>query len=217
MPHRGPPGRLPIARRPLRFAPGRPRPEIALTFDDGPGPTTAALLAELGRLEAPATFFVVGSRVGARSSEVTEMAVAGHEVGSHSWSHARLAGRPLRTWRELVRSARAVAACGVPRPRLFRPPYLSWSPSLAAAAALTGMRPVGWDTDPRDWEAQEADEIIDRVYSGASAGSIVLLHDRADCAATVEALPAIVNGLRDLGFRLVTVSGLLAPSGSGGA
>ena len=78
-----------------------------------------------------------------------------------------------------------------------------------------GDAPGGLGHGPARLEAPEADEIIGRVYSGASAGSIVLLHDRADCAATVEALPAIVNGLRDLGFRLVTVSGLLAPGGPG--
>jgi peptidoglycan-N-acetylglucosamine deacetylase len=201
--------RLPINRRPVRFAPGRPRREIALSFDDGPGPSTRELLSSLERLDAPATFFVVGSRVAERSDEVAAIAAAGHELGSHSWSHSRLAGRPLRTWYELGRSARAISACGAPRPRLFRPPYLSWSPSLAAATAVARAVPVGWDVDPRDWEAEDADEIIDRVYAGASGGSIVLLHDRGDCVATLEAVPAIVGGLRDLGLRLVTVSRLL--------
>src|SRR4051794_17262563 len=34
---------------------------VALTFDDGPGPQTTQILAELHRMQAPATFFVVGS------------------------------------------------------------------------------------------------------------------------------------------------------------
>jgi peptidoglycan/xylan/chitin deacetylase (PgdA/CDA1 family) len=193
----------------VRFVPGRPRREIALSFDDGPGPSTRELLSSLEGLDAPATFFVVGARVAGRSAEVAAIAAAGHELGSHSWSHARLAGRPLRAWRELARSARAISASGAPRPRLFRPPYLSWSASLAGATALARMVPVGWDVDPRDWEAEDAEEIVNRVYAGASGGSIVLLHDRADCRATLEALPSIVGGLRDLGLRLVTVSRLL--------
>ncbi|WP_208027403.1 polysaccharide deacetylase family protein [Rhabdothermincola sediminis] len=35
-------------------------PVIALTFDDGPGSFTAPIAEELRRLDAPASFFVVG-------------------------------------------------------------------------------------------------------------------------------------------------------------
>jgi peptidoglycan-N-acetylglucosamine deacetylase len=182
-----------------------------LSFDDGPGEMTAGLLATLEGLGAPATFFLVGSRIADRAAETAAIAAAGHEVGCHSWSHSRLAGRPLRTWRELRRSANETVSCGAPRPRLFRPPYLSWSRSLAAATALAGMLAVGWDVDPRDWEAERAEQIVDRVYTGASGGSIVVLHDSASCRATLEALPAIVTGLRDLGLRPVTISQLLEP------
>jgi hypothetical protein len=43
---------------------GPARREIALTFDDGPGPYTPALLDELARLHAPATFFEIGFMIG---------------------------------------------------------------------------------------------------------------------------------------------------------
>ena len=196
--------------RPARFAPARRRPDVALTFDDGPGDATETLLAELARHTAPATFFVVGSRIRGREPLIRSIAAGGHELGCHSWSHRRLARRPARAWIELRRTGRALRHAGAPSPRLFRPPYSSWSRALGSAVRLAGMRAVGWDVDPRDWEARDPELIVDRVYSGAHSGSIVILHDRADCAATRAALPALIGGLRDRGMRLVTVSELLA-------
>lgn len=204
--------------RPARSAAGRRRPDVALTFDDGPGDATEALLAELARGAVPATFFIVGSRIRGREPLIRSIAAGGHELGCHSWSHGRLARRPARAWIELRRTALALRRAGAPSPRLFRPPYLSWSRALGSAVRLAGMRAVGWDVDPRDWEVRDPELIVDRVYSGTHSGSIVVLHDRADCAATRAAVPALIGGLRDRGMRLVTVSELLAstpPSRSG--
>jgi peptidoglycan-N-acetylglucosamine deacetylase len=49
-----------LARQPFISAGGGERREIALTFDDGPGPYTPKLLDELQRLHVPATFFEIG-------------------------------------------------------------------------------------------------------------------------------------------------------------
>src|SRR5207302_38896 len=54
--------------RTLSYAPviqmaGAQHPEIALTFDDGPGPYTPQVLSVLEREGAPATFFEVGTQV----------------------------------------------------------------------------------------------------------------------------------------------------------
>jgi peptidoglycan-N-acetylglucosamine deacetylase len=49
-----------LERQPFIAAGGSERREIALTFDDGPGPYTPHLLDELERLHVPATFFEIG-------------------------------------------------------------------------------------------------------------------------------------------------------------
>lgn len=62
---------------------------VALTFDDGPHPeTTPALLAALD--DAPATFFLQGSRAADHPDLVRAIAAAGHTIGNHSWTHPRL-------------------------------------------------------------------------------------------------------------------------------
>ena len=47
------------------YAPGKGK-TVALTFDDGPGRTTAAVLRVLARYRVPATFFNIGVNVAAR-------------------------------------------------------------------------------------------------------------------------------------------------------
>src|SRR5262245_35673463 len=52
--------RAAAARIPYVARAGRRKREIALTFDDGPGPYTAEVVRTLKRLNAPGTFFQVG-------------------------------------------------------------------------------------------------------------------------------------------------------------
>src|ERR671930_1181740 len=101
---------------------------FALTFDDGPGPYTAALARVLRRHRARATFFVIGSRV----DMFPEGARAAASVGlleNHTWSHAHLRGLSLGdARRELVETQGAVGRSVGAAPRLFRPPYAEGDP-----------------------------------------------------------------------------------------
>lgn len=196
----------PVAR--IRHG-SRATPAVALTFDDGPGPDTDELLEALARAEAPATFFLVGERVARAHPLVARIAAAGHEIGSHTWSHGRLADRPWRAWIELVRTAAAIRGATGTRPRLFRPPYAQSSPRLALAARLAGSRVVTWDVDPRDWQAGDAETVTERVLRDAWPGSIVLLHEGRG-SISIDAVAGIVAGLRERGLEPVTVSALLA-------
>src|SRR5579871_6518155 len=67
-----------VYRIPLRRGGGR---GIALTFDDGPHPQgTPAVLEQLDRHGARATFFLVGEQVARRPALAAEIAAAGHEI-----------------------------------------------------------------------------------------------------------------------------------------
>lgn len=59
---------------------------IYLTFDDGPGPGTEALLELLKRYGAKATFFLVNTGY-EMDRLLPAMAAAGHSIGIHSYSH----------------------------------------------------------------------------------------------------------------------------------
>lgn len=189
----------------------RDRPEVALTFDDGPGRLTARVLDVLAAAGARATFNVLGERVEGREALLRRVLDEGHELGNHAYRHERLEGRPLEAYRQVRRTSGALAAAAGTTPRVFRAPYGSASPGVVRAARLAGLVTVGWDVDPRDYEEPPAATILERVVQATRPGSIVLLHDdRRALEATAVALEGIVEALGARGLRFVTVSELLA-------
>ena len=112
-------------------------PRFALTFDDGPGPSTAALLDLLREAGAKATFFLLGRNLaeapwcggdtaGARSVAL-RAAREGHLLGNHTYSHLkpgqwRDLAADLRRGEQVVRDLRREA--GLPDgPVPLRLPY----------------------------------------------------------------------------------------------
>jgi peptidoglycan-N-acetylglucosamine deacetylase len=189
-------------------------PEVALTFDDGPGTVTPAVLDVLRSRGARATFDVLGSRVRCGRALVRRAVAEGHEIGVHGWRHRDLAGTPVRAWAELARAMAAIREVAAVRPRVFRPPFGDASVALALAARTLGLVTVTWDVDPRDFEEPGAERVAARVCAGVRPGSIVLLHDdRPGLAATAEALPAILDHLFARGLAAVTISRLLGLDG----
>jgi peptidoglycan/xylan/chitin deacetylase (PgdA/CDA1 family) len=184
---------------------------VALTFDDGPGNVTPAVLDVLARHQARATFFVLGSRVRRGGALVRRAAAEGHELGVHAWHHRDLSGRPVRACAGLALSRAVVrAAGGPPAPRVFRPPYGATSRPLVVAARALGLVTVVWDVDPRDYEEPGAEAIRARVRAEIRPGSIVLLHDdRPGLAATAVALDGILDDLAARGLDTTTVGALL--------
>jgi peptidoglycan/xylan/chitin deacetylase (PgdA/CDA1 family) len=148
-----------------------------LTFDDGPGSDTEALLDVLERAGVSAAFFLVGERVAARPGTLERMVRCGHELGNHSWDHPDLRTLPLHEVRaQLERTNEAIeAACGV-RPKVFRPPYGFTSVPIEELAESLGMRTQLWDVDTADWGRPGAEAVREAIASAAE-GAVVLLHD----------------------------------------
>ena len=71
------------------YAPGGAK-TVALTFDDGPGQSTAAILAILARYRVPATFFNIGVNMAARPSLVRAEVKGGYAMGNHTGNHPDL-------------------------------------------------------------------------------------------------------------------------------
>ncbi|MFM9019240.1 MAG: polysaccharide deacetylase family protein [Actinomycetota bacterium] len=197
---------------------GGSRKYVALTFDDGPGPDTPAVLAELKRLGVPATFFVIGANVQENPEAFRQVVAAGHEVGVHTWNHKDMTTlKPAQQKEQIETTAGEILSAGGVASRLFRAPYGSVDPSVLKQAEDAKLLSVLWDVDTVDWTRPSPDQIVQSAVSQAQPGSIILLHDGGgDRASTIAALPRIVKDLRAKGYEFATVGDLVIsdPPGS---
>ena len=180
---------------------------LYLTFDDGPDPKiTPRVLAELSKRGVLATFFQVGQRV-ARYPELTsQVHAAGHLVGNHSWSHARLdliGETEVRG--ELSNTSDAIERATGSRPRVFRPPWGEMGATatkrigLAKEASALGMRTVKWHVDSQDYKHLPVQRIVSNVVDKAQDGAVLLLHD--NLAEAAAAIGLILDEFLVLGYR----------------
>lgn len=184
---------------------------VALTFDDGPHPSlTPRVLDILNRHGAKATFFVVGRSVGKNSSILARAVAEGHEIGAHTWSHIKMTSSGSeRVINEMDRTKAAIQAATGHAPKVMRPPYGAVNSGIVSLMkSRYGMSTIMWDVDTRDWQHPGVSVVIQRAVGRATPGSIILLHDIHE--STLHAVEGIVSGLQARGFRLVTVSQLLA-------
>jgi peptidoglycan/xylan/chitin deacetylase (PgdA/CDA1 family) len=193
---------------------------VALTYDDGPGPATAAVLDVLARHGAGATFFVLVERAEAHPDLVRRIVAEGHEVALHGVDHRRLTTMdPAAVRAHIAEGRRRLEDCaGVPV-RWFRPPYGSQTPRTFAAARRCGLGVVVWTCDADDWIDHEPAEIATLALDRLAPGGVLLLHDafESDPAAPLpeptfdraEVLDLVLRGLEERSVRALSVGRLL--------
>jgi cellulose synthase/poly-beta-1,6-N-acetylglucosamine synthase-like glycosyltransferase/peptidoglycan/xylan/chitin deacetylase (PgdA/CDA1 family) len=197
---------------------------IALTFDDGPDRTyTPQVLDVLAQKGVKASFFVVGSAGAINGDLLQRIHREGHDIGNHTFTHvnsAEVSSEHLKL--ELNATQRLIEATVGVRTKLFRPPFardlepqtIDAAEALRLAGSL-GYLSIGMNIDPKDWARSRPDIIVSKTVEGArkGEGNVVLLHDSGGSrAATVAALPTIIDTLKAEGFQFVTIHELLGLS-----
>ena len=193
---------------------------VALSFDDGPDPRwTPAILDILKQYNVPATFFVIGTNAERHPDLLTRMYQQGDEIGNHTFLHPDLSDiSHLQLELELNSTERLLESIVGVKTILFRPPYgVDSTPEtndevrpLATVQAL-GYLIIGNSIDPHDWQPGTGkEEIVNGVLDQLGTGNVILLHDSGGVrAATVAALPEIIEKARLRGYRFVSVADLL--------
>ncbi len=210
---------------------------VALTFDADMTPSmrrkldggyvaswyNASVIDVLQREHVPATLFLTG--LWADTYPTTTAMLARDplfELGDHSYTHGgftphcyTLAPIPVgERVGEVTRTESRIAAITGVHTHLFRYPGLCADATTTAAIAALGFRTIGGDVPGGDGFQKDPRIVARTVLASVHPGSIVILHLNGgpNAPQTGAALPRIIAGLRERGYRFVTVSELLSLS-----
>lgn len=184
--------------------------QVAITFDDGPGPYTPQLLDWLKENEVTVSFFVVGQRLNSYKSYLKRIVDEGHELGYHSYAHKQQTGMTsakITSDFELTnQTAIDITGQGF---TLWRSPGGGYNQRVLDAIPLPHIM---WTVDTRDWESRNADAVYNMIMRYTDDGEIVLLHDihKTSVQGAIRAMEEMLEG----DYEFLTVTELLSRNGT---
>ncbi len=175
-------------------------PTVALTFDDGPGPSVPAIMQILARYHIRASFMNDDTHY---PGYLTQENNAGYLMGNHTGNHHLLTGVSLgQQLAEIDRSIEKTFGVTKTSACVFRPPYGGFDSNTIKAAALRNSGMWMWNDGTGDFLAQGSGSAywVRHIWTSAVGVGlklphvVILLHDQHhDMPATVAALPIIID------------------------
>jgi peptidoglycan/xylan/chitin deacetylase (PgdA/CDA1 family) len=181
--------------------------EIVLTFDDGPWPTTPAVLKALADECTKAVFFPIGKHTTYHPEILKQVAAAGHTIGAHTWSHAHLDSKKLteqQAKEEIEKGFSAVKmALGTAPAPFFRFPALVHTQATLGYLGSRNIAMFSCDVDSYDFKSSGPDQIIQTVMTklDKQGKGVILMHDLQKH--TAAALPTLLRRLKAGGYKVV--------------
>lgn len=185
---------------------------VYLTFDDGPSSNTDQILDILKQYDVKATFFVVGKTDEASVRAYQRIVEEGHTLAMHSYSHKyeeiyeskEAFAKDLNSLQEYLYEVTGVW------PRIYRFP----GGSSNTVSKVDMQELIQYLTDIGityfDWNVASGDAVsrtlpVDTIVSNCLTGiekqkeSVILMHDASNKSTTVEALPQIIEAIKEQG------------------
>ncbi|MFH0762545.1 MAG: polysaccharide deacetylase family protein [Candidatus Omnitrophota bacterium] len=196
-----------------------PEKVVALTFDDGPSPIwTPAVLNALKKSGVKATFFMLGRHVEQYPDTARRVTGEGHDVGIHSYHHDNfIFSDKYQVAQDIGRTQQVIKETTGKTTKLFRPPKAWLSKREKKKIKELGYTVVLWSLNSKDWVNFDDKYIVRYLAENIHPGAIILFHDsggffkveEGNRVETVNAIPKLVEKLKDKGYRFVTVSEML--------
>lgn len=153
------------------------------------------------------TFVILGEWAETHKEELKTIAQAGHELGNHGYYHVNHSELSAdRVKKEITRTADLIKEVTGITPTVFSPPSGDCDKESVQAAIDAGQKVILWSIDTIDWRRDGKANILKRVFRDPKAGDIILMHPTKD---TVEALPEIIDGLKERGLKPCPVGQIL--------
>jgi peptidoglycan-N-acetylglucosamine deacetylase len=108
---------------------------LVLSFDDGPDAATSGIVSVLEKHQVKACFFLIGKNVPGRENLVRSLALGGHVVGNHTYSHDNWMDfwSATRFYHDIEKASALLREITGAPVRFFRPPFGVTNPSVAKA------------------------------------------------------------------------------------
>jgi peptidoglycan-N-acetylglucosamine deacetylase len=188
---------------------------VALTFDISWGNKMAPKVLDVLKQEnVKATFFLSGPWAKNHVEVVTRIKTDGHEIESHGQEHVDLNTLGREGAASNIRTAHAILEQLIGRaPSYVRPPNGAFSKESVQGAKDLGYATVIWSVDSLDWKNPGVDTIIRRTTKLIHPGAIILMHASDSCKQTDQALPTVLQTLRQQGYQFVLLDELIRQHG----
>lgn len=187
---------------------------VALTFDDGPAPSTPAILDLLAQNDIKATFFIVGNRIVDYKDAFTRTWQEGHEIATHSWDHS---SNDLKWTLDEINAQTgqtndAIQEITGLRTIIDRPTEGAINKDIATSI---GRPQILWSVDTLDWKSRDPQAILEETKNQVRDGSVILMHDLHET--TIQGTALVIAELKSQGYTFVTVSQMMQIAAARGA
>ena len=195
---------------------------VALTFDaceqQRPVKLDTGISDYLVAHRIPFTIFLSGRFVQDNADAVKALsALAFVELENHSWDHPNrmplLSDEKVRE--EILKTDAEIARLTGRGTAFFRFPAITYDARTLADAEALGFRVVHYRWEVGDPDRNEtADRIVRETLEGTRPGDILIYHINGRGWHTAEALPRLIAGLQEKGYRFVLLKDYLTENRS---